>query len=346
MLRPVSLSIQTLYADLLQQLQAVEVRPASITRQEVKGIVYLRAFYRAGKHARTLSLGPADSPDALARAEAMAREMILAKQRRSVVTSLGRVLPKPGRKVADVLAVIDDAGLFRPANGSRGLVMVGTAAFACYSAMLGRILPSAILATADVDFATAHLALAADADGDDAATTLEAILKRADPSFAGQLQLDSREPPSKFRSTDGFMVDILTPMRSRDDINPMVIKGLGAGAVPLQYLDWLITDAQQVAILTGSGLLVTVPDPGRYAVHKLIIASQPGRNRQKANKDLAQAASLIEAYAAIGESPLIAELIEDARSRGRKWREAIATSLAKIELPEDLMAQGLSEVAP
>src|SRR6185369_250314 len=141
MLRPVPLPIQTLYADLLQQLQAVEVRPASITRQEVKGTVYLRAFYRAGKYARTISLGPADSPDAVAKAEAMAREMVFAKQRRSVVTSLGRVLPTPSRKLADVIAVIDDAGLFRPADGSRGLVMVGTAAFGSYSAMLGRLLP-------------------------------------------------------------------------------------------------------------------------------------------------------------------------------------------------------------
>jgi hypothetical protein len=306
----------------------------------------LRAFYRAGKYARTISLGPADSPDAVAKAEAMAREMVFAKQRRSVVTSLGRVLPTPSRKLADVIAVIDDAGLFRPADGSRGLVMVGTAAFGSYSAMLGRLLPSASLMTGDVDFATAHLALAADGENaDDAGVTLEAILKRADPSFSGQMHLDHRQPSSQFRSSDGFMVDILTPTRSRNDANPMTIRALGAGAVPLQYLDWLITDAQQAAVLTGSGLLVTVPDPSRYAVHKLIIASQPGRNRQKANKDLAQASALIEAYASIGEAALIAELIDDARSRGRKWREAIASSLSKTELPDEIRTGSPSEVA-
>jgi hypothetical protein len=59
-------------------------------------------------------------------------------------------------------------------------VIVGTAAYQCYSPIVGYSLPAASLTTQDADLATASPALAPENRED----TLETILKRADPTFA------------------------------------------------------------------------------------------------------------------------------------------------------------------
>lgn len=108
----------------------------------------------------------------------------------------------------------------------------------------------------------------------------------------------------------------------------MPLPGLKAGAVPLQYLKWLITDPLPAAVLHGSGILVTVPDPARYAIHKLIVAKVRNATSGKQMKDLAQAKALMEA---IGDwDQRIGDLIDDAKSNGPKWERAIVESLAQI----------------
>ena len=44
--------------------------------------------------------------------------------------------------------------------------------------------------------------------------------------------------------------------------------------LPLRFLDYLIEHPAQAVLLTGSGLLVHVPDPARFAFHKLWIAKR------------------------------------------------------------------------
>jgi hypothetical protein len=54
--------------------------------------------------------------------------------------------------------------------------------------------------------------------------------------------------------------------------------------------------SQEVPILSPHGVvLVRVPVPERYAVHKLIVAQMRGKTSAKPEKDLRQAATLIEA---------------------------------------------------
>jgi hypothetical protein len=279
------------------------------------------------------------------RAERMRSEMELAKSRRQIVSMLRRTISGPNVALGNVLEVVADAGLFHPGDGMRGVVLVGTAAFQCYSAMLGVILPQASLMITDDDLATAHLALGGEAVEPDqdqdhqiaprrgrpaVRPTMEAILRRADPTFSGVLQLNTRDPPSKFRASNGFMVDVLAPTRSRADRNPMPVPALCAGAVPLQYLDWLIADAVPTAVLWGAGLLATVPEPARYAVHKLIIAGVRAASSGKRDKDMAQAQSLLSVLNA-RDPDRLAELLADARSRGKTWASAIDRSLAALE---------------
>jgi hypothetical protein len=65
--------------------------------------------------------------------------------------------------------------------------------------------------------------------------------------------------------------------RGRDETNPVPLKGLEAGAAPLQHLAWLIEAPLLAAALWGPGVLVRIPQPARYAVHKLILAQAYGR---------------------------------------------------------------------
>ncbi len=75
-------------------------------------------------------------------------------------------------------------------------------------------------------------------------------------------------------------------MRGPTEDAPADLPALGTGAQPLRFLDYLIYHEQPAAILYGSGALVNVPDPARYAWHKLIISQRRMVNREKVRKDI------------------------------------------------------------
>ncbi len=229
----------------------------------------------------------------------------------------------PASLLGKVLEAVSFAGLFR-----NGAVLVGTAAYQCYPPMVGHILPSGSQMTQDADLATADLTLRTD---DEAATMLD-VLQMADPTFTSVTGLDSRSLPSKFRTKDGFLVDVLTPIRRRTDTNPMPLKNLRAGAVPLQHLDWLIADPVETIVLHGPGVQAIVPRPARYAVHKLIISQKRfGADNPKRMKDLIQAAALMAALDR-NDPFALQDALKDARQRGKNgWSEPIDKSLKEIE---------------
>ena len=93
---------------------------------------------------------------------------------------------------------------------------------------------------------------------------------------------------------------------------------------------------QQAAVFSrvGEPCLVTVPDPARMAIHKLIVSGQQsdassGTFATKANKDIVQVASLIAFYAERSPSQIVAAY-EDAMSRGPKWRAALKVGMERL----------------
>jgi hypothetical protein len=225
-----------------------------------------------------------------------------------------------------ILDAVAYAGLF-----NAGAVLVGTAAYMASESLIGSRLPSPTLMTGDVDLATASLALSAAPP-----ERLETILRRADPTFEGVPQLDPRAPPSRFRNAEGYLVDLIAPTRSRGDTNPVPVEKLSAGAAPLQRIAWLLEGAVKTVVLWGPGILVNVPQPARFAVHKLILAQRRDPSgRLKRAKDLAQASALIEVLRAHDRYAL-EDALADARGQGRKgWSEPISRSLEMIGLPAD-----------
>jgi hypothetical protein len=68
-------------------------------------------------------------------------------------------------------------------------------------------------------------------------------------------------------------------------------------------------------------VVVSVPAPHRYAVHKLLVAGERTlRFKAKVSKDLAQAASLLE-YFGLSDPDLAQATWNDAIARGHGWRK-------------------------
>jgi hypothetical protein len=328
----VPLTLQTLYADLVQQAHAGLPDLGSVYTQNQKGIEYLYANRTVGTTRRHRFIGRADDPQAQAKAEAIREGLKRAAERRNTVRILrSQGLPAPSADLGRVLDALADAGLFKDA------VLVGTAAYQCYSALVGVFLPAAALMTQDVDVATASLGISAE----EGSETMLAILKRADSTFSALPGLKPQAPPSHFRNASGFVVDLLTPQRTRNDPNPVALKALAAGATPLQHLRWLMENPVPAVALHGPGVPIRVPAPARYAAHKLIVAQKRAASGEaaKRQKDLAQAKALVEAI--LQTDPwAIRDAIEDARAQGEEgWARPIGRSLRELNLKAEIFAR-------
>jgi hypothetical protein len=192
---------------------------------------------------------------------------------------------------------------------------------------VGRRLPAPTLRTGDLDLATVNIALTAETD-----EGMESILRHADPTFQAVMQLDPRQPPSKFRNAHGYLVDLVIQRRNKTQKNPVPLRGLDAGAVPLQHLAWLIENPVPTVALWGAGVPVLIPQPARFAVHKLILAQRRDEvDRLKRTKDLAQADAIITALY-VHDPFALEDAIEDARSQGKDgWSDPIDRSLAELQ---------------
>ena len=316
---------QTIYSDLVQWAYNSPEKPGSVYIQKNKGEKYLYVKYRVGKGRRDEFIGPANDTDAQKRAEDIRNVQSQSTDRRTLVKTLTNTgIPAPTRTLSYVLDAISDAGLFCDA------VLVGTAAYICFSPITGVILPSASLMTQDVDLATTSLAL-----GDDTGTiSMLDILKRADPTFRPIPTVKKGAPSSSFRADNGFVVDLITPAKRRSDENPMPLANLQA--VPLQHLDWLIETPVKAIALYGIGIPVKVPEPARYAAHKLIVAQKrSGSERLKRAKDLLQAKALLQALMETDPYGL-QDVLKDAFAQGtRGWKQPMERSLKELEIKLD-----------
>jgi hypothetical protein len=76
---------------------------------------------------------------------------------------------------------------------------------------------------------------------------------------------------------------------------------------------------------------VRVPPPIRYAVHKLLVAQERKPSSPKRAKDLKQAQDLIDVLLET-DAAAFEDALQDARTRGPKWRKNIDASLRKVHL--------------
>lgn len=318
-IRQIPLNFVTLYADLAQNARPSSLEHGSVVTRKRRGRDYLYVVSKDGALRSERYLGPADDPTAAEEAERLRHAAQQAKTLRATVSALKQArFPSPALPLGRVLETIANAGLFE-----RGVVLVGTAAYQTYACILGHYLPSSALMTNDVDILVASLVAGNEP------TDLETILKRADPTFRAHKSRDDKLP-KVYKAANGFQVDILTKF-GRGRKSPILVDELKCAAEALTFMEYLSEESIQAVALYGTGVLVRVPPPMRYAIHKLLIAQERrGLMLAKKQKDLNQARDLLDVFMETDSGGLEVAL-EEARARGASWRKNINASLKEID---------------
>lgn len=217
------------------------------------------------------------------------------------------------RDEGKVLALLERSAVFLA-----GGVLVGTLAFKSYSNMLG-VKWVGNLSTQDVDVAADN-------------RFMLALPRPKKPIHLGQVILDSgmgffeipalnrKQPSTSFRIRGkDFRIDVLTPMRGRETERPLLIKNFATYAQPLRFLDYLLEAIQPAVLLFEHGIMVNVPSPARFAIHKCVVSQMRiPAYAAKARKDLDQAEQLFQVL--LEERPGDLVLAYDAAKRmGEKF---------------------------
>jgi hypothetical protein len=329
-IRRLPLTVQTAYGDLLARLEEDSVlalggTPVLRERGDRK---YWYTVQRFADRSIEKYIGP-DCHDVRTKIRNARRINEDLKKRDRQRSRLTRMcieggLPRADAQTGKLLLALARAGIFR----LRG-VLVGTHAFRCYPALLGVELSEAIAVTEDIDIAAFHSVSVALDDHLDPA--LAVALKQVGP-FIARPNLYQR--PTAWREPEtGIAVELLTPNEGPDRDDPLELPALGAYAQPLRFLDYLIHQPTQAAILYRSGVLVNVPQPARYAIHKLIVATRRGNgDGAKARKDIDQAAALISVLCEDRPDELEESYLE-ACGRGPSWRQHVEKGLRRLPNP-------------
>ena len=326
-MRPIPLTLQTLYQDLLQAHldRAPEEMTGSphLRKSGGKSFWYVTVRTPGGAHHQHF-IGP-DNKETRARIERWnaarndARAFRANASEKAAALRAAR-LPALDMTTGKVLRAIAQAGAFR-----LGGVLVGTHAFRLYDLELGaRISSGATAITADIDVASFEkLSLAVD---DHAEPQLPEVLHSLGMSPIGSL--DAKKP-TRWRMADSdFVADFLAPSFNERE-GPQKLEALGVWAQGLHFLNFLIRDPISAVALYREGILVQIPRPERYAIHKLIVAARRrGPGKAKTEKDIEQTRALITALAEMRPQELTS-VYEEALQQGDAWRKAIEESLKR-----------------
>jgi hypothetical protein len=318
-LEELPLTAQTAYAQVLDaalsadHLRSVADLPGSFAQKVVKGNPYWYYQYTepSGK-LKQVYVGPdnAGVRGLISRSgQAGAGQALIPLARAALSLGCTPVLPRQLK----VIARLADYGFFRA-----GGVLIGTHAFLAYGNMLGLHWGDSSQ-THDIDFAHAgkRVSLALP-------STIEVKTHNAIESLemgflpvsglsgkSGATYLNPREPE--------FRLDFLTvPHRKGEEV--FMHPQLNVPLQPLKFMEFSLENVQQAVLFSPAGaVLVTVPHPARYALHKLLVyGEREGAFAAKSRKDLHQVASLLAYYREHGKWD-IDEAWVDLVSRGKGW---------------------------
>jgi hypothetical protein len=233
------------------------------------------------------------------------------KQRQKLVAMLsagGAISLDNGE--ARVLELMERIGVFLV-----GGVLVGSHAFKLYSNMLGVRWQSEAVGIKNqekIDLKTALL-----------------------QSGMGIFEIPELNPknPSTAFSVQGrqLKVDILTPLIGKPSEKPIYLTSLNSYATPLRFLDFLLEDVQSAIVIAKSGILVNIPTPARYALHKLVVSQRrPPAMQTKAQKDILQEAEQLLSLLIEERPGDILLALEATQSQPKKFRQQLHQGIKRL----------------
>jgi hypothetical protein len=323
--------IQTLYAELSERLAAYEAARSFSTlkggfaKKRVSGAVYW--YFKTSETAsgqREYSVGP-DTPATRSVIDAYQKGRAEVEAVESAIGRLCAMLRQGGAMTTDtvsakVISGLGSAGVFR-----LGAVLVGTHAFIAMGNVLGVRWQSG-MRTEDIDvLASPVLEVAVGEVEADLPATLESL----NMGFLPVPRLNRRQPETSFKVRGKTLrVDLLTP--GRRNTAPVPIPRLKALAQPLEFLGYLLEVPVATPVINGGATMVNVPDPARFALHKLMVSMVRHVSSQaKAGKDRQQAAEMIEVL--MQDRPGDLELaVESINKRPPAWRRQLRAGLDRL----------------
>lgn len=281
----------------LKQLARSQARvlagtPGTLKQRQRNGSTYwVREYIRAhgGKddeHIGSIASVPHARVEAVRDAIELARGL-------AAGSSMLRVLgyQRIERKPAAVLAAFFNHGLF-----GAGLTLVGSHAYGALLNELGLLAPA--YRTQDIDVARAAPLVLAHAGP----LALAQVLGETGMRFVPVPGLPSQRPSASFKlpGAEALAVDLLVPGKRAGEI--LAVADLDAHAQAVPHLDFLLKESIDAVVLSPNQVIpVRVPSPERFTLHKLFSSQARRTDRDKARKDLEQAAVL--AIATEDESP-------------------------------------------
>ncbi len=295
---------QSIYAELLERsvhFEASDILGAagsgSVIEKRIKGRKYWYIQKSEGKEKRQFYLGP-DSENIRAWIARVHDE----RDRRSLnleeLSRLSSMVAVGGahRESAGILKVIE---ILREARVFRlGGVLIGTVAYAALGTVLGVRFEDRALRTQDIDIAQEpDLAV-----GFRPETGMESAGETLLGSELGIQPIPALDPRSASTSysirSRNLRLDFLVPAKGPHKSGTVFLPAFGLSATPLRFLEFLIESPIQAVIVGSRPVLVNIPEPARFAIHKLYTAiSRPVAFQSKSAKDLRQASSLVEILA-------------------------------------------------
>ncbi len=328
---------QTLYAELSERLRALEAARsfASLTgvfaKKRVSSADYWYFKTSEGAAGQREYFVGVDNRETHAVMKNYAAGRAEARASMAQIDRLCAMLRQGGALLTDtpsarVIAALASAGVFR-----LGAVLVGTHAFIALGNVLGVRWQSG-LRTQDIDLAANRvLHVAVPQTEADLPRALDAL----NMGFLPVPGLNPKQHETSFKVRGQTLrLDLLTPARGPRDGKPVIIRRLKAVAQPLELLDYLLEAPVAVPLVNSGASLVNVPDPARFALHKLMVSGRRQAFEQtKAGKDRQQAAEIIEVLYEDRRGDL-GLAIAALNKRPEAWRTRLRRELAR--LPKEL----------
>ena len=320
MFRDVSAVAQTQYANLAQAARQHHLQrsiadlPGGVVTKAIKGQRYWYYQYKLpDRTPQQIYIGPDDDAT---RAVIAAHKNPVIQRARKHLSDLCESVAALGcdsviSKHAKVLERLADYGLFRA-----GGVLVGTHAYLSYQNRFG-IRWTGGDTTVDLGFAHSGRNISIAINGDLKMAghgAIESLKMGFLPVNQGTRYVKDDEPD--------FDLDFLTCLH-RGGEESVPIPQLNLTLQPLRFMEFSMQDPAVSVLVTSRGPIVTnVPRPERYALAKLLLYPErlAGNQPEKANKDLMQAASLID-YLSQNDPDALQEAWADLLVRGRTWRK-------------------------